>query len=512
MIEASETQNKRVAKNTILLYGRTLYSLAVSLFTARIVLNALGEVDYGIYNVVGSVVTLFVFLRAAMANSTHRFVAFALGQGDISKLHKVYSVALIIHCAIAFVIVLLSESVGLWFFYEKIVIPSERVTAALWCYQFSVLTCALSVICVPYDAELIAHERMGVFAGVQVFNSTMNLVIAYLLVISTGDRLILYGGLLLCIQVINRLFYGYYCKRNFEECHFRWTKDRTLFKEMTSFAGWSLIGNLSVVGYSQGISVLLNMFFGPVVNAAVGVANQVQSALKGFVISFQTAVNPQITKSYAAGDETRLHTLIFSSSKLSFYLLLCMYIPVFMEAETILTLWLKNVPAHTVNFLRLILLITLMDTLSNPIGVANNATGKIKKYQIIEGGLLLTILPFAYMALKFDCPPEAVYVVQWIIFVIVQLVRVKLVNHRLKFTYFEYFQKVLLPISIVFFLSGIVSFLAFKILGNTPLHLITVSIVCVVSVVVVAYTMGITTTERHFLVNKGKVFLSKFKH
>lgn len=512
MIETSEVQNKRVAKNTLLLYGRTLYSLAVSLFTARIVLNALGEVDYGIYNVVGSVVALFVFLRAAMANSTHRFIAFALGQGDVIKLNRVYSVSLIIHCAIAIVIVFLSETIGLWFFYEKIVIPPERMTAALWCYQFSVLTCALSVICVPYDAELIAHERMGVFAGVQVFNSTMNLLISYLLIISTRDRLILYGVLLLCIQVLNRLFYGYYCKRYFIECHFKWTNDRLLFKEMTSFAGWSLIGNLSVVGYTQGISVLLNMFFGPIVNAAVGIANQVQNALKGFVVSFQTAVNPQITKSYAAGDERRLHTLIFSSSKLSFYLLLCIYLPVFMEAETILALWLKNVPAHTVIFLRMVLLITLMDTLSNPIGVANNATGKIKVFQIVEGGLLLTILPLAYLALKLGNPPESVYVVQLIVFVIVQLVRIKLVNRKLHFSYFEYVRKVLLPIVLVFSLSGIVSYIIFVFLKDSHFHLITVSMLCVMSVIVFAYMVGITNTERKVLKDKVKSILSKIGH
>lgn len=511
MIEASEAQNKRVAKNTILLYGRTLYSLAVSLFTARIVLNALGEVDYGIYNVVGSVVTLFVFLRAAMANSTHRFVAYALGQGDKLKLHRVYSVSLMIHCAIAMIIVLLSETIGLWFFYEKIVIPPERMSAALWCYQFSVLTCALSVICVPYDAELIAHERMGVFAGVQVFNSTMNLLIAYLLVISTGDRLILYGVLLLIIQILNRLFYGYYCKRSFEECNFKWVKDKVLFKEMTSFAGWSLIGNLSVVGYSQGISVLLNMFFGPVVNAAVGVANQVQNALKSFVVSFQTAVNPQITKSYAAGDNKRLHKLIFSSSKLSFYLLLCLYLPVFVEAETILSLWLKNVPEHTVSFLRLILLITLMDTLSNPIGVANNATGKIKIYQIIEGGLLLTILPFAYLFLKIGYPPEAVYVVQLAVYIIVQLVRIKLVNKKLHFSYFSYIKNVIIPIIFVFIISGFISILAYYTLYKNMAHIVIIPAISVISVLVLSYTIGLTSSERAFVNEKTRALYLRIK-
>lgn len=512
MVETSDSQNKRVAKNTILLYARTLYSLAVSLFTARIVLNALGEVDYGIYNVVGSVVTLFVFLRAAMANSTYRFVAFALGQNDIPKLHRVFSVSLMIHCSIAIIIIILSETLGLWFFYEKIVIPSERMTAALWCYQFSVLTCALSVICVPYDAELIAHEKMGVFAGVQVFNSTMNLVIAYLLVIFMGDRLILYGFLLLTIQILNRCFYGYYCKRKFEECTFKWTKDSYLFREMTSFAGWSLIGNLSVVGYTQGISILLNMFFGPIVNAAVGVANQVQSALKGFVVSFQTAVNPQITKSYASGDNYRLHALVFSSSKLSFYLLLCLYLPVFVEAETILQLWLKNVPGHTVSFLRLILLITLIDTLSNPIGVANNATGRIKTYQIIEGGLLLTILPFAYFFLWLGYPPETVYVVQLTVYIVVQLVRIKLVNRKLHFSYFSYVKKVLIPIVLVFSLTSILAYIVYLTLGHFEYHIIIVPIICVLSVLGLAYLIGLTHTERLFVNDKIRSYMYKIIH
>lgn len=504
MEKLQKTGNRNIAKNTLFLYCRTLYSIAISLFTARIILNALGATDFGIYNVIGSVVTIFIFLRAAMSNSTHRFITFALGEGDFKKLNHIFSTTVAIHLFISSIIVLLSETIGLWFFYNKIIIPYNRIQAAFWCYQFSVITCALSVICVPYDATLIAHEKFEVFAGVQIFTSTMNLVIAFFLTITNTDRLFLYGLLLMGVQVVNRLFYGFYCSKRFKECHFKLFKDTNLIKEMTSFAGWSLIGNLSVIGYTQGINILLNMFFGPVINAAVGIAHQIQSAMKNLVSSFQTAVNPQITKSYASGEINRLHNLLFSSSKFSFYLLLCMYLPVFLEAEIILKIWLGDVPKFTIVFLRLILLITLIDTLSNPIGVANNATGKIKVYQIIEGGLLLLILPVSYFFLSRGYNPETVFLVQLAIYIITQFARIELVKSKLFFSLKQYTTQVLLPVCSVLIVSALIPLIAFFYSPKTFLGLLFVTSISVFSVLATAFIFGLSNKEKMYICEKTK--------
>lgn len=496
------SSNKRIAKNTLLLYARMLYSLVISLFTARVVLNALGAVDYGIYNVVGSVVSMFVFLRTAMGNSTHRYVAFALGKGDQQQLNKVFSTSIIIHFAIGIAIIVLAETVGLWFLYNKMVIPEERMVAAQWCYHFSVITCFLSVICVPYDAEIIAHEKMGVFAFVQMFNSTMNLVIAYLLVITNSDRLILYGLLLLSIQVLNRVFYGFYCSRKFEECHFTWMKDMSLIKEMTSFAGWSLIGNMIWVAYTQGTNILLNMFFGPVVNAARGIAVQVQSVIKGFVTNFQMAVNPQITKTYAAGELKQMHSLIFSSTKLSFFLLFMFFLPLFIEAEWILEIWLKNVPDHSVAYLRLSLLIMLFSPLVNPIETSNNATGDIKKFQIVVGCFNIFIVILSYVALKLGFPPESVFVVQLAISSIVLFVKLLLVRKKINLSIREYVVKVLLRLALVALISSVVPLSLFYLLGQTVMNNLLIIVVSVLCVVISAYYVGLSNHERTIITEK----------
>lgn len=502
MPDNSISSNKRIAKNTLLLYARMLYSLVISLFTARVVLNSLGAVDYGIYNVVGSVVSMFVFLRSAMGNSTHRFVAFSLGKGDQQQLHRVFSTSIIIHFAIGIVIVVLAETIGLWFLLNKMVIPEERMVAAQWCYHFSVITCFLSVICVPYDAEIIAHERMGVFAFVQMFNSTMNLIIAYLLVITKSDRLIVYGLLLLSIQVLNRVFYGIYCRRKFVECHFAWMKDLSLIKEMTSFAGWSLIGNMIWVAYTQGTNILLNMFFGPIVNAARGIAVQVQSVIKGFVTNFQMAVNPQLTKTYAAGELKQMQSLLFTSTKLSFFLLFMFVLPLFIEADWILEIWLKNVPNHSVAFLRISLLIMLTSPLENPITTSNNATGDIKKFQIVVGCFNSLIVIFSYIFLKLGYSPESVFVVQLLISGIVLFVKLLLVKNSINLSLREYIHRVLLRLSAVAIVSSIVPIAMHVLVETRTVNRLLIIIISVISVLLSSFYIGLTKDEQSQLKEK----------
>lgn len=507
----NSSNNKRIAKNTLLLYARMLYSLFISLFTSRVILAALGFEDFGLYNVIGSVVTMFVFLRSAMGNSVHRFITYAIGKGDEKRLGDIFSMSLMIHTCLAVLIVLLCETAGLWFLNTQMTIPVGREIAANWVFQFSILACALSVICVPYDAEIIAHEKMGVFAFIQVLNSTLNLAIVYAVKYYPQDRLIFYAFLLLMVQVMNRIIYGIYCSRHFPETKFHLVKDKSLLKEMTGFAGWSLIGNMAYIGYTQGLNLVLNVFFGPAVNAARGIAFQVQGAIKGFVTNFQMAVNPQITKSYAQGDFSRLHSLIYTSSKFSYFLLLCMVLPVAIESETILHFWLGEIPEYTIPFMILTLSIMLLDPISNPIGVANNATGSIKKYQIIEGGTLLLIVPAAYFAIKLGGNPISVFIVQLIICFFVQVLRLFLVCHKINMSIRTYCRKIILRVSVVTVVSAICPLFAYFYLDKTMHSCIIIIALSIIFVLITAYCLGLENNEKQIIDSKIKVLVNRLK-
>lgn len=292
----TSANNKRIAKNTLMLYIRMLFTMAVSLFTSRVVLNTLGVEDYGIQNVVGGVISMFTFINGGMVSSTQRYLNFEIVKGNADRLRSVFNTALQIHALIALVIIILGETVGLWFLLEKLVIPEERMTAAMWVYQCSIIACAVNILSVPYNADIIAHEKMSAFAYISILDVTLKLVIVYLLVVSPIDKLIAYAILTLLVQLLIRYVYTRYCNKHFQESFVEWRFNKPLFKEMLSFAGWSFLGNLAAILYTQGLNMMLNIFFGPVVNAARGIAVQVQSAVHQFVSGFQTALNPQITK------------------------------------------------------------------------------------------------------------------------------------------------------------------------------------------------------------------------
>ena len=439
---------------------------------------------------------MFVFLRSAMGNSVHRFITYSIGKGDETQLGDIFSMSLMIHTGLAVLIVLLCETAGLWFLNTQMTIPAGREIAANWVFQFSIIACALSVICVPYDAEIIAHEKMGIFAFIQILQSTLNLAIVYAVKYYSHDKLIFYAFLLLMVQVLNRIIYGIYCGRNFPETKFHIVKDKGLFKEMMGFAGWSLIGNMAYIGYTQGLNLILNVFFGPAVNAARGIAFQVQAAIKGFVTNFQMAVNPQITKSYAQGDYSRLHSLIYTSSKFSYVLLLCMVLPVALESDTILHLWLGEIPEFTIPFVILTLIIMLLDPISNPIGVANNATGSIKKYQLVEGGTLLLIVPTAYIVVKLGGNPLSVFIVQLIICYIVQVLRLFLVCHKINMSIRTYCRKIILRISVVTVVAVTCPLIAKFYLGDSLMSCAIVIVLSIISVLLSSYCIGLENNER----------------
>lgn len=324
MSTQTSSNNKRIAKNTLLLYARMLFTMAVSLFTSRVILNTLGVEDFGIYNVVGGVVAMFGFINSSMTSATQRYITFALGIGDEKRLQTVFSTTLQIHTLIAVLIVLLGETIGLWFLYNKMQIPIERMEAAFWVLQCSIVAAVVMIISVPYNADIIAHEKMSAFAYISVLEVVLKLVIVYILIVFTVDKLILYSFLLLDVQLFIRFCYSYYCNKHFKETKYHHIWDKSLFKEMTRFAGWSMFGNLSAVLFTQGLNMLLNVFFGPIVNAARAVAVQVQSAILQFVGNFQMALNPQITKTYAQNEMLEMHKLMFRSARFSFFCSFCL--------------------------------------------------------------------------------------------------------------------------------------------------------------------------------------------
>ena len=499
----SISSNRRIAKNTLILYLRMIFILCVGLYTSRIVLNTLGVEDYGIYNVVGGFVAFFSFLNGAMATATQRFITFELAKGNINRQMTTFSTAAIIHFVIGLIIVVVAETIGLWFVYNKMVIPEERFSAAIWVYQFSILTMFISIVSIPYNAAIIAHEKISAFAYITILDVVLKLVIVLLLTIVTFDKLIFYAAMLLSISLLDRMIYVIYCKRHFAEVRIKLIFDKNLFREMTNIAGWSLFGNIAGVFYTQGLNVLLNMFFGPTVNAARAIAVTIQGVVTGFVSNFQMALNPQITKSYAIGDLHRMHTLIFASSKYSFFLLLLITLPIMVETQVILTLWLKVVPDHTIWFARLILCILLIDALSNPLMISSQAVGRVKVYQSVVGGLLLLILPVAYLALKLGGNPETVFVVHLIIATMALVCRIVIIGRMVSFSFALYARKVLLPISSVFILSVCTSTILFCVMPSDGLLKTAIVIVSTLfftcsSILIV----GISANERQLLWEK----------
>lgn len=502
--------NNRIAKNTLLLYVRMLFMLLVSLYTSRVVLNTLGVVDYGINNVVGGVIAMLGFLTGSLGAASSRYITYDLGEGDMAKMKKTFGNILSIHFILAAVVLLFGETLGLWFMSTQLNIPPERETAAMWVYQFSIFSSVLAVISVPYNATIIAHEKMSAFAYISIADAVLKLLIVYLLLIIPYDKLIVYAILYFCIQAFDRVVYGIYCSRHFEEVRTRPKYDGKLFKEIFAFAGWTMNGNLAVIGYTQGLNILLNIFFGPAVNAARGIAVQVQSVCQQFCSNFQMALNPQLTKCYAQGDIDNMQRLLIKSSKFSFYILFFIVLPLTLEAEFVLKLWLGTVPEHTVSFLRLILVVGLLYTLSNPIIVSVHATGKLKKFQIIEGTMLLTIVPIAYVLLRFfSIPPEYVFLVHIVVEMITQYARLKIVLPMIDMKLGVYLHRVIVPIVEVAILTPIIPFVVYSQSGAGVVSFFLVCIVCVICASLVIYTIGCTKSERNFLIEKTRSILAR---
>ena len=501
----SETSsaNKRIAKNTLVLYVRMLFTMGISLFTSRVVLQTIGVEDYGISSVVGGVISMFTFINAAMVSSTQRYLNFELVRGDANQLRSVFSTSLQIHALIALAIIVLSETVGLWFLNEKLVIPEARMNAAMWVYQCSILSCAVSIMSTPYNAVIVAHEKMSAFAYISILDVSLKLLVVYLLVVLPFDKLIILSILTLLVQLFIRYIYTLYCHRHFPESYFQFRFNKTLFKEMFGFAGWSFWGNLAAILYTQGLNMMLNIFFGPIVNAARGIAVQVQSAVQQFVGGFQTALNPQITKNYASNNLPQMHSLMFRSARFSFLLLFFLSLPVLMETNFILTLWLKTVPDDAVIFTQIMICISLIYTTANPCVIANQATGKVKIYQMVVGGILLLILPISYVVLKLGAPAYSVFIVHFCIESVAQFSRMYMLRNLIHLPLWQYMKNIYIPIVSTVAIAIILPIFVRMQVAEGWLRFLAVGFTCVLSVGASSYFIGFTKQERVFFLDKS---------
>jgi len=474
-------------------------TMGVSLFTSRIVLNTLGVVDFGIYNVVGGVVMMFSFLNSSMSSATQRFFSFELGKKDYEQLKKVFCMSVNIHAIIAVVILILAETIGLWFLNAKLVIPAERMIAANWVYQFSILAFMLTIMGVPYNAMIIAHERMNVYAYVSIIEVVLKLVIVFMLVWFGFDKLKLYAVLVFGVAAIVWIIYKLYCKRRLPETKYKFAWDQSLYKTLMNYAGWNLFGNVAGVAMGQGVNILLNVFFGPAINAARAIAYQINSAVNGFVTNFQMAVNPQIVKSYATEDIEYMHQLIFRGAKYSFFLLFIMALPVLLETEIILKTWLKIVPDYTVLFTRLVLINMLIDCISGPLMSAAQATGKIKKYQAIVGGLLLLNLPVSFFLLKLGMLPQTTMYVSIAISVLALYSRLLILKPLIYISVNKFFKEVIFLVLIVAFLSMLLPLLIRILLLPGYLRLVFIFTVGVFSTSFSVFIFGLNRSEKLFV-------------
>ena len=504
--------NKRIAKNTLLLYFRMLLMIVINLYTSRVILQVLGVEDFGINNVVGGVITMLGFLTGSLARASSRYITYDLGKGDMTVMKKTFGNILSIHLLLALLIIIIGETIGLWFMTTQLQIPDSRETAAFWVYQFSIVSFVLSVISVPYNASIIAHEKMSAFAYISIADAILKLVIVYLLLVIPYDKLIIYAALFSCIQVFDRIVYSIYCRKHFEETRNGFSFDKKLFREIFTFAGWTMSGSMAVMGYTQGINVLLNIFFGPVVNAARGIAIQVQNAVFQFCSNFQMAFNPQLTKSYATGDYFQMHQLLIVCSKFSFYLVLLISLPLILEAPLILKWWIGIVPEYTVSFLRLILCTSILLSLSNPITISAHATGKVKKFQLIEGCILLFIVPIAYILLKlFHIPAEYVFLVHFFTEICAQYARVRIVLPLIHMPFSDYIKGVITPIIKVSILSPIIPIFICQHTNNNIGFFIMICFTTICCTLLIIYFIGCSKDEQFYIKGKLITLLNKLK-
>lgn len=500
-------RKKRIVKNTILLYLRMILLMLISLYTSRVILNALGVVDYGIYNVVGGVVTMFSMISGSLSTAISRFLTFAIGKNDNDSLNKIFSTSVNIQFILSFIILLIAETLGLWFLQTKMVIPESRMVAAFWVYQFSLIAFVINLISVPYNAVIIAHERMSAFAYISILEAVGRLAISMCIVISPIDRLIFYAFLVVILGLIIRFTYGMYCNRNFSEAKYHLTIDKSLIKDMFGFAGWNFLGSSSMILREYGGNIIINLFCGPAVNASRALATKVNSTVQGFITNFTMAINPQITKSYASGDYDYMLKLIFKGSRFSFYMMLILSLPIMLNADYVLSLWLGIVPEYAATFVCLILLLAMIDILSNSLITTILATGKVRTYQIVVSSVQFLNIPISYVFLRLGYSPESVIIVAIILSNIALFLRLYMVSKYIPIKIVEFIKSVYLNVIIVALLSSILPCLLKLYINGGWTGFIFTSVCSICCTMFIVYFVGCKKTERNFLTKKFAVII-----
>lgn len=496
------SNNTIIAKNTAFLYIRMLFVMIVNLYTSRVVLQVLGVVDYGIYNVVGGVVIFFSFISAPMIASSLRYITFELAKNNEGKVREVFCTSIYVHIFLSLIIVLLAETIGLWFVYNKLNIPSDRMNIVLWVYQLSILSCLINLVAQPYYSLIIAHEKMNIYSLISVTETIVKLVAIMGLSYVPFDKLLLYAIICFLLVLFINMCYALYCTIHYKESHLQKNIDRPLLQEMLSFAGWNFFGGVAFVTGTQGVNILLNLFFGPVVNAARAIAVQVQSAAISFVNNFQQAVNPQITKSFSSNDIERHVKLVFFSSKYSFFLIFLITLPILIESKAILNIWLVEVPDHSVNFVRLTLCGIWLTVLFTPLTVSSQATGNIRLFQIVTSCCSISIIPVSYILLIIGGGPEVVYIVSLVLGIVELFARLIIVGRLIGFSIKEYVKIVLLRIMMISLLPMISSYLLYIYMPDTIISMIIIILFSLLFSIFNIYLLGLSNKERVFFKEK----------
>lgn len=508
----SDTNYSRIAKNTVFLFFRMILTMGIGLYTSRVLLNALGVEDYGIYNIVGGFVAMFAIVSGALTSAISRFITFELGRGDSEAIHKTFQCSVTVMVGISAIVIIIGETIGLWLLYNKLVIPEARLDAAFWVFQFAIATFVLNLLSTPYNACIISHEKMQAFAYISIFEAVSKLLICFAIIHSPFDRLVFYAVLLCLVGIIIRVIYVIYSKKNFTECRGHMIFDKKIVKSIFHFAGWSFIGSSGWILRGQGGTILLNLFGGPVVNAANAIAVNLSGTVSGFVNCFTTAVNPQITKNYANGSFHELNKLLIYGPKISFYLLFIIVLPMLLNTKFILSIWLGTVPEHTVDFVRLVLIVSLIDVISMPLITAKNATGRIRNYQLVVGGIQLLAVPLAYVFLKLGARVEMLYVAYIIVSAGCLLARIYMLDGEFPhWSSTAFLVKVCLSIIIVAAIASVLPALIASKMHEGWICLGVTTAASIVSCAATIYFLGLDKNERKTLASKIIFYVKKFK-
>lgn len=510
-MEDNKTKGKRIVKNTGVLYLRMIFLMVINFYTSRIILFALGVDDFGIYNVVGGFVAMFSVLSKSLSGAASRFLNFEMGKGNFYRLSKVFSTTVNIQIALALAIALICEVLGVWFVNCKMVLPADRLHAANWVFQFSVFTFCINLISVPYNAAIIAHERMKAFAYVSIFEGIAKLAIAFAVMVSPVDTLIFYAALICLLQFGIQDMYWWYCKKHFTECSYSLIFDKNLMKEMFGYAGWNFIGSASATLRNQGGNILINLFFGPAINAARAVANQVLHAIDGFAQNFMMAIKPQITQNYASGNYDYMMNLVFMGSRMTYYLLFVISLPVLLNTDYLLGLWLKEVPAHSVLFVQLTLIFTIIEHISGTMITAQLATGNIRNYQLVVGGIQLLNLPISYVVYKLGGIAESFVIVAIICGIGCLIARLVMIRPLINLIIKDFVQQVLLRLMVVTMVSSVIPATMKYYLDSSFVNFIIISSVAVLCSVFSIYALGLDSKERTMMLGYIRKFVNKRK-